>query len=217
MFDHCWAMYNGFSTTFQSLGDGNGFKAGGYGKTPVNKLPNPIPRNTVQYCLAVRNKASGFYANHHVGGANWFNDSGYRNGNNFDMLERLPDNVTDIPGPGQIMRNNLGFKGRKEVTQLDMAKSDVANNYFNLNLPVTEADFQSLDETQLVLPRKPDGSLPDIAFMHLVPGSKLIDKGVPVKNVLTGQEFPFTGSRPDLGCFEFGMSYETTAMGRPGE
>jgi len=41
-FENCWSFYNGFSSAFVSLGDGNGFKAGGYGKTPVDKLPDPI-------------------------------------------------------------------------------------------------------------------------------------------------------------------------------
>ncbi|MFI5378626.1 MAG: pectate lyase, partial [Tepidisphaerales bacterium] len=61
-FENCWALYSGFSPTFERLADGNGFKAGGYGSTPAERLPNPIPRHTVRFCLAVRNKASGFYS-----------------------------------------------------------------------------------------------------------------------------------------------------------
>jgi hypothetical protein len=47
--------------------------------------------------------------------------------------------------------------------------------------------------------RKPDGSLPDITFMHLVSGSKLIDAGT----VIAGMTY--AGAKPDLGCFETGL------------
>jgi hypothetical protein len=200
-FDHCWAMYNGFNTDFASEGDGNGFKSGGYARRPANEIPNPVPRHTIMFCLAVRNKASGFYANHHINGDDWFNNSAYRNGNNFNMLNRLlNDPSADVPGYAHKMRNNLGYKGGKELTNIDNAKCDLANNYFDLNLEAADADFMSLDEAQLVGPRQPDGSLPNITFMHLKPGSKFVDKGVDIG-------FPFKGAAPDLGCFELGGNY----------
>jgi hypothetical protein len=199
-FENCWSFYNGFSTDFKSLGDGNGFKGGGYGnKRTGSELPDPAPRMTIEFCLAVRNKASGFYANHHTGGSDWFNNSAYRNGTNFNMLCRLKDNLTDVPGYGHKMRNNLGYKGGKEVTNLDVAKCDLSHNYFDLNLVATDADFVSLDESQLTAPRQADGSLPNISFMRLKPNSLFVDKGVDIG-------FPFNGSAPDLGCFESGTA-----------
>ena len=77
--------------------DGNGFKAGGYGSTPADKLPDPIPRHTVRFCLAVRNKANGFYANHHPGGSDWLNNAGYRNGADFNMPGQLVGKVLRSP------------------------------------------------------------------------------------------------------------------------
>jgi hypothetical protein len=44
-------------------------------------------------------------------------------------------------------------------------------------------------------PRKANGSLPDVQFGHLAPGSGLIDKGVNVG-------LPYNGAAPDLGPFE---------------
>ena len=79
-FEHCWAAYNGLSAEGKKLGDGNGFKAGGYGSAAASRLPNLIPRHTVRFCVAVRNKNSGFYANHHPGGSDWINNTAYRNG-----------------------------------------------------------------------------------------------------------------------------------------
>ena len=144
--------------------------------------------------MAVRNKASGFYSNHHVG-SDWFNNTAYRNGANFNMLCRLSDNHTDVPGYGHKLRNNLGYKGARELVQLDPAKSDAANNSFDLELKITDKDFLSLDESQLVQPRQPNGDLPVMTFLHLADGSNLIDQGIP-----TG--FPFRGARPDMGAFE---------------
>lgn len=77
LIENCWAFNNGYSISgsnnFVSRGDGNGFKAGGYGKggTPYATIMSnyaPIPMNTIRFCLAVRNKQSGFYANHHLDG-----------------------------------------------------------------------------------------------------------------------------------------------------
>jgi hypothetical protein len=199
MFDHCWAFYNGFDTAFDSEGDGNGFKAGGYARRPGSEVPDPVPQNTVQFCLAVRNKANGFYSNHHINGSFWYNNTAYRNHINYNMLNRLRDDpMGDVPGYGHKMRNNLGYKGGQEVAMLDLSKCDVADNYFDLGLTATDGDFLSLDESQLTAPRKPDGSLPDISFMHLRTGSQFIDKGQDLG-------FPFKGKAPDLGCFESGQ------------
>jgi len=194
-FENCWSFYNGYSPTFKSLGDGNGFKAGGYGKTSVDKLPDPIPSHTVRFCLAVGNKANGFYSNHHLTGSTWFNNTAYRNRVNYNMLCRLPDNVTDVDGYGHKMRNNLGYKGMTETLRIDKSHCELDHNYFDLNSAVTDNDFMSLDETLLTAPRQADGSLPDIPFMRLKPGSVLIDKGTDIG-------FPFKGSAPDLGAFE---------------
>jgi hypothetical protein len=196
-FDNCWAFYNGFNKDFVSEGDGNGFKCGGYGlKKLGNEIPNPVPQNTIQFCLAVRNKANGFYANHHTGGNNWYNNSAYKNSTNYNMLNRLIDTSQDVAGFNHIMYNNVGYKGGRETQNIDIAKCALGNNYFDLNLHATDEDFINLDENLLTAPRKADGSLPDIGFMKLKPNSKFIDKG---KNI----GFPFTGKAPDLGAFEF--------------
>ncbi|GAB3915159.1 right-handed parallel beta-helix repeat-containing protein [Mucilaginibacter boryungensis] len=197
-FENCWAFYNGFDANFKSAGDGNGFKAGGYARRPGSEVPNPVPQNTIQFCLAVGNKANGFYANHHINGSFWYNNSAYRNGVNFNMMNRLRDDVmADVPGYNHKMRNNLGYKGNNEVTMLDAAKCDISHNYFDLNLKATAEDFVSLDEKLLVAPRKSDGNLPDNGFMKLKPNSQFIDKGEDIG-------FAFKGKAPDLGAFEAG-------------
>ena len=192
--ENCWALHNGESVTGQRLADGNGFKAGGYGSTPVGRLPQPIPRHTIRFCLAVGNRSSGFYANHHLGGSDWLNNSAYRNGINFNLLNRLPDNVTDVPGFGHRLKNNLGYRGRQELANLDRPKSDATHNSFDLPGPPTDADFVSLDEGVLTAPRPADGGLPTLTFLHLAPGSHLRDGGVDVG-------LPLHGQAPWLGAF----------------
>ena len=109
--DSSWAFYNGYSSSFQNLGDGNGFKAGGFAFDTEDRLPAEIPRHTIQFSLAVRNKANGFYANHHLGGNNWYNNTGYRNGSrDFNMLNRpTREDASNIDGPGydHVLINNL--------------------------------------------------------------------------------------------------------------
>lgn len=193
-FENCWAMYNGLSPKLEKLGDGNGFKAGGYGTLPADALPSPIPRHTVRFCLAVGNRASGFYSNHHPGGSDWFNNSAFRNGTNFNMLCRLADNRTDVDGFGHKLRNNLSYRSRADLSRIDLAKSDSASNSFDLPEKLADKDFASLDETELLAPRQSNGDLPSVRFLHPV-GPPLVDGGVDVG-------FPFRGSRPDIGAFE---------------
>jgi hypothetical protein len=202
-FDHCWAFYNGYFTNFaSSTGDGNGIKGGGYGLNGTNApngkaLPVPIPRHLIQFCLAVHNRANGIYANHHTGGNDWFNNTSYRNATDYNMVCALADNLTDVPGYGHVMKNNLGYNGGTEVKNLDMVQSDVSCNYFTLTVTVAANDFVSLDESLLMGPRLTNGNLPYINFARLTNTSDCIDAG-------TNLGFAFYGAAPDLGAFEFG-------------
>ncbi len=200
LFDNCWAFYNGYSKGFVSRGDGNGIKAGGYGSTAFDRLPNPIPSNTIQFCLAVRNKQSGFYSNHHLAGSSWYNNTAYKNKRNFNMLNREAPTqsgyLNDVPGWGHVLKNNLGYKASyKELSDIDKNACVLSNNYFDMDVIVNDNDFLSLDESLLTAPRQADGSLPDIDFLKLAPGSDLINAGLDIG-------FGFNGSAPDLGCFE---------------
>ena len=77
-----------------------------------------------------------FILNHHLNGSNWFNNSAYKNSTNFNMLNRLKDNATDVAGYDHTMKNNLGYKGRKEVQNLDRSKCNLSNNSFDLNITI---------------------------------------------------------------------------------
>lgn len=201
VFENCWSFYNGYSVGFISRADGNGFKAGGYASRPFNVLPPNIPRNTIRYCLAVMNKANGFYSNHHLQGSDWYNNTAYGNDVNFNMLNRKAktetDYLTDGPGYNHVLRNNISFRPRSaDIINYDGERCTIDHNSFlNNDISFSENDFLSIDTAQLTAPRQPDGSLPPIDFMHLKPGSRLIDTGVDAG-------LPFTGKAPDIGCFE---------------
>jgi hypothetical protein len=208
IFDSCWAFYNGYSPSFVSLGDGNGFKAGGYGSTAYTSLPNPIPPHIVRFCMAVYNKANGFYSNHHLTGSYWYNNTAYKNSINYNMLNRQSPTadayLTDVDGYDHIMKNNLGYAARsKELDKINKSLCTLANNYFDWQVSVTADDFVSLDENLLISERKANGNLPDIDFMKLKSSSDLIDKGQDIG-------FYFEGPAPDLGAFELEQNYSLT-------
>ncbi len=194
-FENCWAFWNGYSPSFERRADGNGFKIGGYASLSASRLPQPIPRHVVRNCVAVRNKNNGFYGNHHIGGSDWLHNTSFRNGVNFNMLSRLSDNVTDVPGYDHVLRNNLSFDSRRHLINLDPMKSDSAGNSWASEITLSESDFQSLDEDQLLLSRQSDGELPLLTFLHLNPQSRLVDAGV-------ANGLPFVGKAPDIGAFE---------------
>ena len=199
VFDSCWSFDNGYSTSFQSLGDGNGFKAGGYAYDPASKIPNPVPRNTVEFCIAAGNKANGFYSNHHLNGNYWYNNTAYGNDVNFNMVNRLSpqaDSSLWEYGYNHVLINNLSYKPKgADTAYIDTSRCTLSHNSFSLGLNLTDKDFVSLDISQLSAPRKPDGSLPDINFMRPAPGSSLIDAGEDIG-------FAFSGKAPDIGALE---------------
>jgi hypothetical protein len=65
------------------------------------------------------------------------------------------------------------------------------------SVTITDADFISLDTSQLRGVRSKEGFLPGITFGILVKGSDLIDAGVDIG-------LPYSGTAPDIGAFEYG-------------
>ena len=234
--DNCWSFLNGYgddplgTTTgpalpgggnmqLRNLGDGTGIKAGGYGMDGTGPFPtlSAVPRHTVQFCLSFFNRNRGFYANYHLGGINWYNNTAYQDAHNFNMRNRQGTEVdgsgrgNEVDGYNHEMINNLSYaprSGGRIIAQLNIERSTLLNNSFGFpmkqgsawvlmpEIEITDADFISLDWTEMKKPRKADGSLPDINFMRPVPTSQLVDAG----RVIPG--FAYKGARPNLGCFE---------------
>ncbi len=198
-FDHCWAFWNGYFTNFSSsTGDGNGVKGGGYGVSGT-AFPTPIPHHVIEFCVAVRNRANGIYANHHLDGQIWINNTSYRNTINYNLLCNTNNTsvTNDVPGFNHVMKNNLGYLASSaELVNLGPL-NDTNFNYFNLPVTVNASDFLSLDESLLTAPRQANGDLPEINFLRLTNSSDCLNAG-------TNQGFAFYGAAPELGAFEVG-------------
>lgn len=199
--ENCWSFYNGYKpNSFTTAGDGSGFKSGGYGMSDTPKVPDEIPMHVVQNCLAYYNKNQGFYANHHLGGIAWYNNTAYQNPSNFNMLSRKSaEEAVDVDGYGHIIKNNLSFEPRisgRHIINVDQSVCDISHNSFlPIALNLNSEHFYSLDPEQLMWPRQTDGCLPEINFMRPRLGSSLINAG-------TNIGLPFNGRAPDIGCFE---------------
>jgi len=178
--DNCWAFNNGVNSWNSSsfAGNGNGFKLGG------NSVATP---NTVTNCLSFSNAGNGgkgFDENNNLAGQTLYNCTAFGNKNgNFVFANTLTSGT-------HTFANCISLNGSVNITSGTQTR-----NSWQSGLTATNADFQSVDPAQATNPRGADGSLPSITFMHLAPGSKLIDAGVDVG-------LPFQGSAPDLGCFE---------------
>lgn len=164
---------------YPNMGNGNGFKLGG-GYTNHNVL--------IHHCLAIANTVRGFDQNNDDGQMIVYNNTGYANGMNFGFYENS----------GTLtIRNNISFPASADINT--RSQTTVANDHNTWNqstgVTLSAADFQSLDTTQVLLPRHADGSRADSTLFRLSPGSDLIDAGIDVGLL-------FTGSAPDLGCFE---------------
>jgi MYXO-CTERM domain-containing protein len=203
--ENSWAFGNGYAMygTFNPAdGNGNGFKMGS-SQTGV--------RHLVQNNVAWKNKASGFYANHSTGGNSWYNNTSFMNGTQFNMLASpAGDPNTTITLTGSlvhIMRNNIGYPNKNS----NMTGVDTMFNSWDLGITPASGDFASTADPSVSMtgmsiegmgalgPRQADGSLPNVDFLKLAAGSRMIDKGTDVG-------LPYAGVAPDLGAYEYGAA-----------
>ena len=176
--DHCFALFNGYQptadasdvTTFNKAGDGNGFKAGGWGMKPrVMAHPDQSPQHYIHHCVAYGNKANGIYANHHLGGNRWeYNTSACNRRDNYNMVNRRAwgehDNV-DVPGYGHLLTNNVSWQpGRYHLGDCDSSSCVLINNAFDAS-QCKASSFLSVDPSTLLVPRNALGALPCIPFV----------------------------------------------------
>jgi hypothetical protein len=216
--ENSWAMGSGYAnygTYNPTSGNGNGFKIGS-SKTGI--------RHLVQNNVAWKCKASGFYANHSSGGNTWYNNTSFQNGTQFNMLASTwdaagnrTDGVTLTGALAHIMRNNLaypiknsyitGYGVDTQFNNWDLNITPAATDFLNIADPSVSGTGQAIETTSPAFgPRQADGSLPNVDFLKLAAGSKMIDKG-------TNVGLPYVGAAPDLGAYEFGA---TTSAGGAG-
>ncbi|MFG2471819.1 right-handed parallel beta-helix repeat-containing protein [Streptomyces canus] len=184
--ENSWAWRNGYMPgTTTAAGNGTGFKAGGYG----GDYDAGAVKHTVRTSVAFLNRASGFYANHHPVANDYFNNTGYGNHPDFNMLG--VDSGGAAVGRGNL-RNNLAYTG---TLTSNMTGTSAANNSWNLGVALSDAQFQSVSTSGWDASRQADGSLPVRPNLRPTANGTLIDKGVNVG-------LPYQGQAPDLGAFE---------------
>jgi MYXO-CTERM domain-containing protein len=227
-----WAWYSGYkpdaltggAPVALAAGNGNGFKGGGYGD-PQTGVPSPTPQHIIQFDAAFYVKANGFYANHEIVNPFFYNNTAFNNGTDFDMLGLDGTTVTSVG----TLKNNAAYSNDGHELTTDFTNGGPIVDEFNswdtsLNLKLTNADFMSVafsppascpevytpGGTACCAPtdttcfagmagaRQADGSLPVTPFLRPSATSQLIDKG-------TNLGFPFSGTAPDLGCFDHGL------------
>jgi hypothetical protein len=168
-----------------SSGNGNGFKMGGGDNSNGDSLRHNM---VLKNCLSFDNRVKGFDQNNNRGSMTLLNCTAYRNGSyNYSIPGKRRVSAT-------VTLENCIALGSTGVTLLN--PDLLATNSWTSPFNISTTDFVSLDTTGVRGPRKPDGSLPDITFMHLSAGSPLINAG-------TNVGLPFNGSAPDLGAFEY--------------
>jgi len=206
--ENCWSFMNGYikNGTMQT-GNGNGFKTGGC-DTVAGGLRVLKHNMTLKNCIAFDNKAKGFDQNHNRGNVTMLNCTAFNNGNgslktgdwfNYSFPETLATSV----GKLLIIKNCISLGSASGVqlcpnpTPVIVATNSWPDNstYPTSVTSAANTDFITIDTTGVRGPRKSDGSLPDITFMHLASESKLIDSGTDIG-------LSFNGNAPDLGCFE---------------
>jgi hypothetical protein len=152
-------------------------------------------------CLSVGNRVKGFDQNNNIGSMTLYNCTAFDNGTNYRI-----DGTILASGKALTVTNciSAGSGG------VSLTGGIITTCSWSAGFSVSDADFLSVDPAAMIGPRKADGSLPDITFMHLKTGSKLIDAGTIISGML------YNGPKPDLGCFETGPSTDVlfSSIGR---
>ena len=187
--DSCWSFRNGYLKTGATSGvngDGNGFKLGGSDNTDLNH------DMTLRNCVAFFNRKRGFDQNNNRGSMTLYNNTAYANASGNYILNSIALDAGEV----LTVKNCVAFTAAGNAGSNGFASGAIVqNNSWQSPFSTSAADFITLDTAGMRAPRKPDGSLPDVQFMHLASGSDLIDGG---QNV----GLSFNGLAPDLGAFE---------------
>ena len=183
--ENCWTFQNGYlKNGGASSGNGNGFKLGGGDNSNADSLRHNM---ILKHCLAFDNRVKGFDQNNNRGSMTLLNCTAYRNGTNYQISAGIKT------GSVLTVKNCVALGSYGALASFAVQQT----NSWLTPFVVSNTDFISIDTAGVRGPRKSDGSLPDVPFLHLATGSQLIDAGTDVG-------LPYLGAAPDLGAFEYG-------------
>ncbi len=230
--ENCYAMGNGyanFGLHNPPNGNGHGIKMG------QSTLGGG--HHIIKYCVAWKNKASGFYANYTGAGCTWINNTSYMNEDrSFNMASTSYDAEGNRTAPvvpltgdnAHVLKNNIAFPNKNSQIGECWYKTDTEdkyvpctageNNTWNLKLDLTEDDFMSLDDPSLTVTGEDLSKIPGILGPRNADGSipdvgflKLKDGS---RAIDKGEDvgLPFVGAAPDLGAYEFGIIKSSSSV-----
>ncbi|MBK7713171.1 MAG: DUF4990 domain-containing protein [Bacteroidales bacterium] len=189
LIENCWAWHQGYREDGSTVGgDGNGFKLG-----PTSISASSTILRKIVNCISYKNQAWGFNENGStLCNMEVYNNISYNNSFGSNWGGGFHFNVS---GVAYYVKNNISYQDVPDAADIGV-ETHVENNSWDGSYTVTSSDFVSLDGSELALPRKSDGSLPDINFLRLAEGSDMIDAGVNVG-------LSYSGAGPDLGPYEY--------------
>lgn len=211
--ENCWAFTNGYlEDGTQSKGNGNGFKMG-----------SDEGRNNMIFnrCLAFNNLQKNFDQNHNTGNMILNNCSSYSpvlTSNKSHYTYRIDEPLA--ANHEAVLHNCVsisdGITDRNKSAYAVYSLGDFVK-LVSSDINTLPNDYKSIDFSDATAPRQADGTLPEIAFMHIKDGNtKLIDAGTEVIPYAGMSRFAegvtYNGTAPDLGCFETGGS--PTSIGK---
>lgn len=230
--ENSYAMGNGYSdygTQKPPSGNGYGIKMG---ESKTGK-----GRHLIKYCVAWKNRASGFYANYTSAGSKWLNNTSYQNEDrSFNMASKTYDSegretadVAPLTGDNaHVLKNNIAypntlsqigecwFKSATVDEKVECAAGE--NNTWNLKLDLTESDFLSLDDPSMTVTGQ------DLSKIAGMLGPRKADGSLPDVDFLKLKEgsraidkgedlgFPYAGAASDLGAFEYGLPVSSSSI-----
>jgi len=194
--NRCWA-----SSTNKYISmdiEGNGFKVGAVAHTtiPSDSLLD-INWVIVKNSIAVNCEGSGFYdldyVPYHRTNGLYYNNLAYNNYIGYYGIDGYLNNWYLTHPRTSIYRNNIAYSNSEyEAALYRSPYTEDHNNWdftgigtwpgweYTDTVTVSDADFVSLDATELFGARKSNGELPDVTFGRLVTGSDLLGAGVNV-------------------------------------
>ncbi len=176
----CWAAYSGIDDATGSITgipnnpmprwEGDGIKLG---------YENDTARHRAIRCLSWNNHCHGWTVR--GGPYEIYNSAAFNN---------REEAFSGIKNTSNTRINTYGFLNR-------LGDGGGSDGYFDMT--ISQNDFVSLSDIEMLGPRKKDGDLPDVSFLNPTQGSQLVDAGID-----TG--ISFEGRAPDIGPFEYKSS-----------
>lgn len=185
------AYKNGYDGDNVSRGDGNGFKAGGYGMSTTSDVNDVtmdnVPMHEVYHCIAANNKSNGIYSNHHLGGVYFHDNTAYRNSRyNYSLVNRkgvAAKDAVDVNGYKHRLERNLSIVEDGKENHVTSLRGDEGDNTLKDNNFIWDKTgfggwtyttygnsiFESVKVANLLLARDADGMLSEetLAVMKL--------------------------------------------------